>query len=169
VGLTSGTAPKEADRLQWRDRAGVSPASEPAIRARYYSCGLLSTKKEPESRQRLAPAALLRCKRSPARSGINLGDGALAYGSERIVEAYSRYMTVDDMHVTAVYQTVVKLGYNNTTVPLVALRLHAELCLEQAWEATRIKLKKGWTMGTSSFEKKWQRRAPASRLAFSPA
>jgi high affinity Mn2+ porin len=66
-----------------------------------------------------------------AAGGINdiiLGDGALSYSGERILEAYYKYTIADGLHVSADYQFVDNPGYNLARGPvsLFALRLHAE-------------------------------------------
>ncbi len=60
--------------------------------------------------------------------GIILGDGALSYAGERILETYYKYTIADGMHVSADYQFVDNPGYNLARGPvsLFALRLHAE-------------------------------------------
>ncbi|MGH6794697.1 MAG: carbohydrate porin, partial [Methylocella sp.] len=66
-----------------------------------------------------------------AAGGINdiiLGDGALSYSGERILETYYKYTIADGVHITADYQFVDNPGYNLARGPvsLFALRLHAE-------------------------------------------
>jgi high affinity Mn2+ porin len=60
--------------------------------------------------------------------GVILGDGALSYGGERILEAYYKLAIADGVNVTANYQFVDNPGYNTVRGPvsLFALRLHAE-------------------------------------------
>jgi high affinity Mn2+ porin len=60
--------------------------------------------------------------------GLILGDGALSYDGERILETYYKFAIVDGVHVTADYQFVDNPGYNLARGPvsLFALRLHAE-------------------------------------------
>lgn len=59
---------------------------------------------------------------------ILLGDGALSYAGERILEAYYKYMIADGIHISADYQFVDNPGYNTARGPvsLFALRFHAE-------------------------------------------
>lgn len=59
---------------------------------------------------------------------ILLGDGALSYSGERILETYYKFGIADGVHVTADYQFVDNPGYNLARGPvsLFALRLHAE-------------------------------------------
>lgn len=61
-------------------------------------------------------------------TGLILGDGALSYSGERILEAYYKYTIADGLHVSADYQFVDNPGYNLARGPvsLFALRLHAE-------------------------------------------
>jgi high affinity Mn2+ porin len=66
-----------------------------------------------------------------AAGGINdiiLGDGALSYSGERILETYYKFSIADGVHVTADYQFVDNPGYNLARGPvsLFALRFHAE-------------------------------------------
>ncbi|MGH6863789.1 MAG: carbohydrate porin, partial [Methylocella sp.] len=60
--------------------------------------------------------------------GLILGDGALSYSGERILETYYKYTIADGLHVSADYQFVDNPGYNLARGPvsLFALRLHAE-------------------------------------------
>lgn len=60
--------------------------------------------------------------------GIILGDGALSYSGEHILEAYYRLGITDGIHITADYQFVDHPGYNRARGPvsLMALRFHAE-------------------------------------------
>jgi len=60
--------------------------------------------------------------------GLILGDGALSYDCERILETYYKFAIADGVHVTADYQFVDNPGYNLARGPvsLFALRLHAE-------------------------------------------
>ena len=60
--------------------------------------------------------------------GFLLGDGALSYSGERILETYYKYTIADGLHVGADYQFVDNPGYNLVRGPvsLFALRLHAE-------------------------------------------
>lgn len=60
--------------------------------------------------------------------GLILGDGALSYDGERILETYCKFAISDGVHVTADYQFVDNPGYNlaRGTVSLFALRFHAE-------------------------------------------
>jgi high affinity Mn2+ porin len=60
--------------------------------------------------------------------GLILGDGALSYDGERILETYYKFGIADGVHVTADYQFVDNPGYNLARGPvsLFALRLHAE-------------------------------------------
>ena len=61
--------------------------------------------------------------------GFLLGDGALSYSGERILETYYKYTIADGLHVSADYQFVDNPGYNlvRGTVSLFALRLHARV------------------------------------------
>ena len=61
-------------------------------------------------------------------TGLILGDDALSYSGERILEAYYKYTIADGLHVSADYQFVDNPGYNRARGPvsLFALRLHAE-------------------------------------------
>jgi high affinity Mn2+ porin len=61
--------------------------------------------------------------------GFMLGDGALRYGAEKIVEAYYAYNPVDWGGVTVDLQGVAAPGYNRDRGPtvLAALRLHLAL------------------------------------------
>ncbi|MGA7383511.1 MAG: carbohydrate porin [Methylocella sp.] len=61
-------------------------------------------------------------------TGIILGDGALSYSGERILETYYKFGIADGVHVTADYQFVDNPGYNLARGPvsLFALRFHAE-------------------------------------------
>jgi high affinity Mn2+ porin len=66
-----------------------------------------------------------------AAGGVNdiiLGDGALSYSGERILETYYKFAIADGVHVTADYQFVDNPGYNLARGPvsLFALRFHAE-------------------------------------------
>ena len=66
-----------------------------------------------------------------AAGGINdiiLGDGALSYSGERILETYYKYVIADGMHISLDYQFVDNPGYNLVRGPvsLFALRFHAE-------------------------------------------
>jgi high affinity Mn2+ porin len=58
--------------------------------------------------------------------GFILGDGALSYEGERVLETYYKY--ADGIHVSLDYQFVDNPGYNLARGPvsLFALRLHAE-------------------------------------------
>ncbi|MBV8665873.1 MAG: carbohydrate porin [Burkholderiaceae bacterium] len=60
--------------------------------------------------------------------GILIGDGALNYGREQIVEAFYSAQLCDKVKLTADYQRVVNPGYNQDRGPVsvYALRLHAE-------------------------------------------
>ena len=60
--------------------------------------------------------------------GLILGDGALSYSGERILETYYKFGIADGIHVTADCQFVDNPGYNLARGPvlLFALRLHAE-------------------------------------------
>ena len=60
--------------------------------------------------------------------GLILGDGALSYDGERILETYYKFGIADGVHVTADYQFVDNPGYNLARGPvsLFAIRLHAE-------------------------------------------
>jgi len=60
--------------------------------------------------------------------GFILGDGALSYSGERILETYYKFGIACGVHVTADYQFVDNPGYNSVRGPvsLFALRLHAE-------------------------------------------
>jgi high affinity Mn2+ porin len=51
-------------------------------------------------------------------NGIILGDGALSYDSERILETYYKYTIADGLHVTADYQFVDNPGYNFVRGPV---------------------------------------------------
>jgi high affinity Mn2+ porin len=61
-------------------------------------------------------------------TGIILGDGALSYDGERILEAYYKYTIADGVHVSLDYQFVDNPAYNIVRGPvsLFALRFHAE-------------------------------------------
>jgi high affinity Mn2+ porin len=66
-----------------------------------------------------------------AAGGINdiiLGDDALSYSGERILETYYKCSIADGVHVTADYQFIYNPGYNlaHGQVSLFALRFHAE-------------------------------------------
>jgi high affinity Mn2+ porin len=66
-----------------------------------------------------------------AAGGVNdiiLGDGALSYAGERILETYYKFGIADGIHITADYQFVDNPGYNLARGPvsLFALRFHAE-------------------------------------------
>lgn len=60
--------------------------------------------------------------------GFLLGDGALSYDGERILETYYKYTIADGIHISLDYQFVDNPGYNLVRGPvsLFALRLHAE-------------------------------------------
>jgi len=60
--------------------------------------------------------------------GFILGDGALAYDGEHILETYYKYNIIDGVHLTADYQFVHNPGYNRDRGPvsIFALRLHGE-------------------------------------------
>jgi high affinity Mn2+ porin len=60
--------------------------------------------------------------------GFLLGDGALSYDGERILETYYKYTIADGIHISLDYQFVDNPGYNLARGPvsLFALRLHAE-------------------------------------------
>ena len=60
--------------------------------------------------------------------GLLLGDGALSYSGERILETYYKLGIAEGVNVTANYQFVDNPGYNRDRGPvsLFALRLHAE-------------------------------------------
>ena len=61
-------------------------------------------------------------------TGLILGDGALSYSGERILETYYKYSIASGMAVSADYQFVDNPGYNLARGPvsLFALRFHAE-------------------------------------------
>ncbi|HUI21195.1 MAG TPA: carbohydrate porin [Methylocella sp.] len=61
-------------------------------------------------------------------TGIILGDGALSYSGERVLETYYKYVIADGMHISLDYQFVDNPGYNLARGPvsLFALRFHAE-------------------------------------------
>ncbi|MGC2833872.1 MAG: carbohydrate porin [Methylocella sp.] len=66
-----------------------------------------------------------------AAGGVNdiiLGDGALSYSGERILETYYKFGIADGISLTADYQFVDNPGYNLARGPvsLFALRFHAE-------------------------------------------
>jgi high affinity Mn2+ porin len=65
-----------------------------------------------------------------AAGGLDLllGDGALSYGGERILETYYKFGIANGIHVTADYQFVDNPGYNLARGPasLFAIKLHAE-------------------------------------------
>jgi high affinity Mn2+ porin len=58
--------------------------------------------------------------------GILIGDGALNYGTENILEAYYRWQLTDLVAVTADYQFVLNPAYNRDRGPvsIIAARLH---------------------------------------------
>ena len=60
--------------------------------------------------------------------GSLLGDGALSYGGEYIMETYYKFNIVDGVHMTVDYQFADNPGYNRDRGPvsLFALRLHGE-------------------------------------------
>jgi high affinity Mn2+ porin len=60
--------------------------------------------------------------------GSLLGDGALSYGGEHIIETYYKFNVIEGVHVTADYQFADNPGYNRDRGPvsLFAVRLHAE-------------------------------------------
>jgi high affinity Mn2+ porin len=60
--------------------------------------------------------------------GFIIGDGALNYDGEHILETYYRYNLMDGVHVTGDYQFIDNPGYNRDRGPVsvFALRLHAE-------------------------------------------
>ncbi|MBV8633629.1 MAG: carbohydrate porin, partial [Burkholderiaceae bacterium] len=60
--------------------------------------------------------------------GILVGDGALNYGHEQIVEAWYSLKVLDKVSLTADYQRIVNPGYNQDRGPVnvYALRLHAD-------------------------------------------
>ena len=60
--------------------------------------------------------------------GITVGDGALDYGAERIVEAYYNWRVAKHFHLTADYQFAPDPAYNHARGPvnLFALRFHTE-------------------------------------------
>ncbi len=60
--------------------------------------------------------------------GFILGDGALSYGGEHILETYYKYSVSDNLHVTGDFQLVDNPGYNKDRGPvaLFAVRVHAE-------------------------------------------
>jgi high affinity Mn2+ porin len=62
-------------------------------------------------------------------TGILLGDGALRYGMERILETYYDFHVWKTVHLAADFQYVVNPGYNRDRgpVPFYAARLHWEL------------------------------------------
>ena len=62
-------------------------------------------------------------------NGILLGDGALHYGTERIIETYYDCHVWKTVHLAADFQYVVNPGYNRDRgpVPVFAARLHWEL------------------------------------------
>lgn len=60
--------------------------------------------------------------------GLILGDGALSYSGERILETYYKYAIADGVHISADYQFVDNPGYNTARGPvsIFALRFHAD-------------------------------------------
>ncbi|WP_024881778.1 carbohydrate porin [Methylosinus sp. LW3] len=61
-------------------------------------------------------------------SGILLGDGALTYDGEHILETYYKFNIQDGVHLTANYQFVHNPAYNRDrgSVSIFAVRLHGE-------------------------------------------
>jgi high affinity Mn2+ porin len=61
--------------------------------------------------------------------GITVGDGALDYGAERMVEAYYNWKISKHFHLTTDYQFAQNPAYNHVRGPvnIFALRFHAEL------------------------------------------
>lgn len=61
-------------------------------------------------------------------TSIFIGDGALSYGGEHILETYYKFHVMDGVHLTADYQFVDHPAYNRDRGPvsLFALRLHGE-------------------------------------------
>ncbi len=61
--------------------------------------------------------------------GIELGDGALNYGTEKILETYYKLQLWDGLHSTLDYQFVANPGANRDRGPVsvFALRMHLEL------------------------------------------
>ena len=60
--------------------------------------------------------------------GITIGDGALDYRSERVLESYYNWQIAKHYHLTLDYQFAQNPGYNHVRGPvdLVALRFHTE-------------------------------------------
>ena len=60
--------------------------------------------------------------------GITVGDGALDYRAERIVEAYYNWRIAKHFHLTGDYQFAQDPAYNHARGPvnLFALRFHTE-------------------------------------------
>ncbi|ARN82990.1 hypothetical protein B1812_20045 [Methylocystis bryophila] len=60
--------------------------------------------------------------------GIMIGDGALNYNGEHILETYYRYSLGDGVHLTGDYQLIQNPAYNKDRGPanIFALRLHGE-------------------------------------------
>jgi high affinity Mn2+ porin len=61
--------------------------------------------------------------------GITIGDGALTYGGEQIVEAYYKLGIGPDVAITGDYQRVIDPGYNMLRGPVnvYGLRVHARM------------------------------------------
>lgn len=60
--------------------------------------------------------------------GLLVGDGALSYGGEHIMEAYYKYSILESLNVTFDYQLADNPAYNRARGPvnIFALRMHAE-------------------------------------------
>lgn len=60
--------------------------------------------------------------------GLLVGDGALSYGGEHVMEAYYKYSILDGFNVTFDYQLADNPAYNRARGPvnIFALRVHAE-------------------------------------------
>ena len=65
-----------------------------------------------------------------ARGGtsVYIGDGALSYGGEKVLEAYYKYGVMDGVDVTLDYQFIANPGHNVARGPvnIFGLRLHAQ-------------------------------------------
>jgi high affinity Mn2+ porin len=61
--------------------------------------------------------------------GFTLGDGALDYGTERIVEAYYSYAALNHLTICADVQLIHNPCYNRARGParFIGLRVHVEL------------------------------------------
>ncbi len=61
-------------------------------------------------------------------TSVYIGDGALSYGGEKVLEAYYKYGVMDGVDVTLDYQFIANPGHNLDRGPvnIFGLRLHAQ-------------------------------------------